>query len=205
MLDCRDLSSKPVKIDLQDCTLLIIDSHKQRSLARSGYAQRRKECQIALDYFQSKNPDVKSLGDVQLPLLEDAITAQALKPPVSHRVRHVINENLRVQASVDAIGLGKLDVLGSLMFESHVSLKEDYEVSCRELDFLVDTVMTLPGGIGARLTGAGFGGCTINLVKTDQIEAIKAHVLESYLENYGVQPSFYQTRPSAGAQVVWTG
>ncbi|RME01213.1 MAG: galactokinase, partial [Calditrichaeota bacterium] len=174
---------------------------KPRMLVDSHYNQRRAECQQAVELLQQRFPEVKSLRDVTMEQLKDL--SELLPPTLLRRTRHVVTENARVLASLDAFRWDNLYAFGSLMLSSHLSLKEDFEVSCPELDFLVDMVMMQNGSLGARLTGAGFGGCTVNLVETEQTEAIFARVGEKYREKFGLQAQLYLCEAAEGAKVVW--
>jgi galactokinase len=122
--------------------------------------------------------------------------------PLERRARHVVSENLRVEHFVDAASAADLKRMGQLFVESHRSLQQDYEVSCEELDFLVDTALTIPGVWGARMTGGGFGGCTVNLVDPAQGAAFREHIAAAYRRRYQIEPQIYTCRPSSGAGAV---
>ena len=199
-LDCRSRETRLYPISLGEHSIMIIDSKKPRELAQSKYNERRAECEQAVAILQEKNPGVRSLRDVHLEELEAA--RNRMPPVLWRRARHVVTENARVLASLEALRWNNLSALGSLLLSSHLSLKDDYEVSCDELDFLVDEVMLQPGSLGARLTGAGFGGCTLNLVETAAVEGLFQHVAEKYQRRFGWRPERYQTGAGDGAGVV---
>jgi galactokinase len=121
---------------------------------------------------------------------------------IARRARHVITENERVSLFVAAARCGDLARMGRLMVESHVSLRHDYEVSCRELDFLVDTAMGIDGVLGARMTGGGFGGCTVNLLRRGAGDRFRHEILRAYEERFGVTPQIFDCRPSGGSGEV---
>jgi galactokinase len=118
---------------------------------------------------------------------------------VARRARHVVTEDARVNCFVDASARGDLGLMGKLMVESHRSLQHDYEVSCEELDFLVDTALTLPGVLGSRMTGGGFGGCTVTMLRVDAAPAFREAIAQSYNARYGITPATYPCDPSDGA------
>ncbi len=203
LLDCRSLESQQIPLNLGGHVLLIIDSKKARTLATSKYKERRIECEKAIRHLKSYMPEISNLRDVDLEDFESVLgVVQSIPAYIARRARHVLAENLRVKAGVDALTRGDLSMFGSLMFESHVSLKENYEVSCAELDFLVDQVLTFNGGVGARLTGAGFGGCTVNLVRRELADEVQQRVERSYQEKFGIKPAFYLTTANNGAELI---
>jgi galactokinase len=140
---------------------------------------------------------VSSLRDVTPALLEKA---EACLPHLTgRRARHVVTENERVTMFVHASGRGDLDRMGQLMVESHLSLQHDYEVSCAELDFLVDTAIGIDGVLGARMTGGGFGGCTVNLLRCGAGENFRQEISTAYLDRFGITPQIVECHPSGGA------
>jgi len=140
---------------------------------------------------------VESLRDVDAAMFEAA--AGRIQPPARQRARHVVTEDARVEAFMAASNAGDLKTMGQLFVASHRSLQHDYEVSCEELDFLVDTALGVPGVFGARMTGGGFGGCTVNLVAPEAVAAFEAGVREAYQARFGIVPQIYRCKPSAGA------
>ncbi len=177
LIDCRTLDIQPVPLPAQ-VKILILDSAVPRTLAGSAYNQRRAECTSALRKLQVVQPDLRALRDVTL----DLLTAEAgrLDLVERQRVLHVVSENQRVLDSVAALRTGDVAQVGQLMHASHISLRDDYAVSSADLDTLVTLAMETPGILGARLTGAGFGGCVVALVETQHATAAAATITERY-------------------------
>lgn len=161
LIDFRDLAFRHVEIP-PTAGLYVCESGVTRSLTHSGYNERRRECQLGLEILQATSPDLQSLSDVTFELLE--AERRRLPPQVYKRCRYVIEENTRVRAACQCLEAGDLGGLGTLMSASHVGLSRSYEVSCMELDLLVEHANAIPGVAGARLMGAGFGGCVLCLV-----------------------------------------
>ncbi len=195
LLDCADQTTRPVPFDSQAPALLVIHSGVSHALAEGAYAQRRDECEQA-----SALLGVNTLRDVspdQLARLKDEAV-------LHQRATHVVLENERVCDAVTAIEQGHWDHLGALMTGSHRSLRDDYEVSCAELDLLVALATSEPGVYGARMTGGGFGGCVIVLVETDQLEAVADRISGQYADRMGWAPGCYRIQAGAGAREICT-
>ncbi len=188
-LDCRSLEHEPVPMSLGSAQLLIVDSRAPRALVDSAYNERRSACEKAVSILQAIDPEIHALRDVSPELFE--AHAHALASPVGERCRHVVRENDRVLASVHALKQGDLNTLGALMNASHESLRDDYEVSCPELDLLVSEAQAYGGVYGARMTGAGFGGCIVVVLERYATQALKAHLHGIYADKYGLTPGFY--------------
>ncbi|MBI5283003.1 MAG: galactokinase [Candidatus Solibacter usitatus] len=195
MLDCRSVTHRLVPIP-DGAEVVAVNTMVKHELGSSAYRQRVAECQEALSHFPGK----AALRDVTLAELERAAAKMAETPLA--RARHNILENLRVEGFHQAAVAGDLPLMGKLMVESHRSLQHDYEVSCEELDFLVDTALTLNGVHGARMTGGGFGGCTVNLVAPGAVEAFEREIKARYQTRWGLDPAVYRCTPSAGARRV---
>lgn len=179
-------------------TVLIIDSGVKHELARSEYAVRRRQCEDA-----ARALGVDSLRDVTAADLDRA--ADRLDPQLMRRARHVVNENTRTVRAAKAVAAADWSQVGALMVASHASLRDDYEVSCTELNLLVDLATELGeagGVIGARMTGGGFGGCIVSLVRTKSIGAATAAILDGYRKVTGIDALAFTTRPARGAHVV---
>ena len=185
LIDCRDLSVQPIPLP-PDVSLLVVDSGVRRELAESAYNERVAECRAA----------AKALG---VPSLRDATALDGLSGVLLRRARHVVTENGRVLAAAEALREGRLEELGPLFSASHTSLAGDYEVSTPELDALVAIAGQTDGVIAARLTGAGFGGCTVNLVKTDGADAVGREFVARYARETGIETRFWVSEPAAGA------
>jgi galactokinase len=199
LFDTRSLEWKPVKLPA-GTAIVIANSGVHHNLASSEYNTRHNECIQAVEILKKTYPTVKALRDVSLSQLE-AVRPE-LPGKVYKRARHVVNEYTRVMKAVDYLDKQDSAAFGRLMFETHTSLRDDYEVSCPELDILVDIAARLPGCLGARMTGGGFGGCTVNLVKEEAvgtfIEALKAE----YKAKTGIEAAIFPCKAAAGAHVV---
>jgi len=190
LLKCDTLEYRYVPFRLQDYTLVIGNTNKRRGLADSAYNERRRQCDEAVRYLQTRLPGLELLG--QLSPEQFRAHADAIPDPVVlKRARHVVEENERVQESVKALERGDLSRFGQLMNDSHDSLRDLYEVTGRELDAMVDAARNVPGVLGSRMTGAGFGGCTISLVHKDSVETFKREVGRTYRDKTGLNPDFY--------------
>ncbi len=198
-IDARDLSVEPAPMPEQ-ARIVVLDSAVPRTLAGTAYNQRRAQCEDAVRRLQPALPGIKALRDVS----PDALEAHRdLLPPVIYRrARHVVTENARVWASVEAMGSGDMARLGELMLASHASLRDDYAVSGPELDLLVELAVHA-GAWGARLTGAGFGGCAIALCRAEEADAIAREVIGAYNGRTGRAGYAFVTSPAADAQVLF--
>ncbi|HMP42583.1 MAG TPA: galactokinase [Roseiflexaceae bacterium] len=195
LLDCRDLNYRPVPIP-PDVRLIVCDSHIERTLAGSAYNQRRSECEQAVRLLRRHLPKITALRDVS-PEQFAALQAE-LPEPVRARARHVVSENDRVVRSAAALEAGDVATFGRLMNESHASLRDDYEVSIPAMDALVAAAQQVPGCYGSRLTGAGFGGCTISLVDPTAVDLFRSSVAEAYRHATGHDATIYVCRASNG-------
>jgi galactokinase len=175
----------------------------KHELASSAYNERRASCEAGVKYLAQFYPNVTALRDVTLEQLEQH--RNGLPEVVYRRCRHVITENARVLAAADALGQNDLQRFGKLMAQSHVSLRDDYEVSSEELDLMVELAQRIDGVHGARMTGGGFGGCTVNLVRTENVEDFRARVPEDYERVTKIKPEIYITTAANGAEEVGHG
>lgn len=197
LLDCRSLQYEFVKLP-PDLQLVICNTMVRHELASGEYNARRAECEEGVRILRIVLPEIRALRDVTLTQLEKHV--RILPAKVFARCRHVITENARVKSAVEAFQRGESKALGPLMQDSHRSLRDDYEVSCRELDLMVEIAMAQPGLIGARMTGGGFGGCTINLVESAAVSDFKRKVAAEYSSKTGLTPEIYVSPASEGAQ-----
>lgn len=196
LLDTRTLEHSYIPLP-EDIAIVVADSRVRRSLAGSEYNVRRAQCEQAVRVLREAGLEsLQALRDVTLEQLLQH--AGVLSPIVLQRARHVITENARVHATVAALQRGDLETVGALMKEGHLSLRDDYEVSAPELDLLVETAWTVPGCYGARLTGAGFGGCTIALVQAEAVEDLSSQLIARYLETFDREPAVYVVHPADG-------
>jgi galactokinase len=200
LIDCRTFASEPVPLP-PEVRMLVLDSAVPRTLAGSAYNQRRAECESALHKLQRVHPDLKALRDVSADVL--AAEGARLDPIELRRARHVVTENARVQNSVAALRAGDVARFGQLMIESHASLRDDYAVSGSELDMLVTVALETPGVLGARLTGAGFGGCAVALVRAAQAEIAAERCAAQYQQASGRIGTVYICAPSDGVSANW--
>jgi galactokinase len=195
-LDCRDLTYRHVPLR-GDVKVVVCNSGVKRALAQSEYEVRLKQCRQAVAQIATTGLAVKSLRDVEPADLESA--RSALDELLLRRARHVVTENQRVLEAVKVLEAGDLERFGVLMNASHESLREDYAVSSKELDVLVELAWKQPGTLGARMTGAGFGGCTVNLVRANAAEAFAEAVRRGYQDALGLRAEIYVCRASDGA------
>ena len=208
-LDCRSLEYEHILLNLSDHYIVICNTKVKRELAASEYNKRRAECERGVDIMSRWVPDISSLRDIALSDFKKH--EEELPALTQKRCRYVIEENARV---LDAVSVLKgrsqrtsektdesLIQFGSLMNASHNGLRDDYEVSCKELDLLTDIARSITGVIGSRMTGAGFGGCTVSIVHKDALEIFQTRVTTKYHEQTGIEPEIYLCNVSDGAQV----
>jgi galactokinase len=189
VLDCRSLDYQNVPVELDDHRIVIVSSEVKRSLASSAYNTRRAECQEAVDHFRQYDKSVSALRDVSSEMFE--AYSDELTPVVLRRCRHVVAENQRVLDAVIALKKGELKVFGNLMSESHQSLRDDFDVSCPELDLLVELALNTDGVLGSRMTGAGFGGCTVSLVHKDAVKTLEERLNNDYTARFNLTPGIF--------------
>ena len=194
-LDCRDLSYSMVPLP-DGIRVVACDSRVQRRLDASAYNQRRAECAAAVDGLKPVLGAITALRDVTPDTLRR--NRERLPEVVYRRARHVVAENERVLRGIELLRNGDSEGFGSLLYESHESLRSDYEVSCPELDTLVESARRAPGTLGARMTGAGFGGCTVNLVRSHSVPAFVEFVRREFRSKTGGECEVHVCRPSAG-------
>ena len=198
LLDCNTLEYKYAPLDLRDHTIVIANTNKRRELGESKYNERRAECERALVNLQTKL-DIKYLGDLTVEVFNahaDLIDSEIDRK----RARHAVSENQRTLEAVSALEKGDLEKFGQLMDASHISLRDDYEVTGKELDTLVELAWKEEGVIGSRMTGAGFGGCTVSIVKSENVETFMSRVGPAYKQATGYEASFYIADVGAGAR-----
>jgi galactokinase len=198
-LDCRSLEHRLVPLPA-GIAFAAVNTMVKHALAASAYKERVAECAEAARGVQLRYPEVRSLRDVTPEQL--AAVAASLPPVIARRARHVITENARVERFVEACRRNDAAVLGRLLVESHSSLRKDYEVSCGELDFLVETALALGEVHGARMTGGGFGGCAVALLETSAWARFRKEMTAAYERRFRITPQIYSCRPSAGASEV---
>ena len=199
LLDCRSLRFKLLPLS-SDAQLVICNTMVKHALASSAYNERRMQCEEGVERLSSVLPSVKALRDVTTTQLEQY--KNLLREVVYRRCRHIITENERVLAAGEALEQSNLDRLGELMNQSHESLRDDFEVSCEELDLMVNLARGIDGVFGARMTGGGFGGCTVNLVARDKADNFKSLVAAAYQKATGIAPEIYVCNAVQGAEEI---
>jgi len=200
-LDTRSLHYEHIPWQNPNICLAIMDTKVKRELVSSAYNQRREECEQAVRLFQTWEPQVQSLRDVSPETFHRH--KEELPEPIRQRAEHVIFENQRVLQSVEALRKGDYQTFGQLMRASHASLRDLYEVSCRELDLVVQIAEETPGVLGARMTGAGFGGCAIALLPRQTVSELTQRLLFHYTRQTQRKPDIYITSPNQGGQVSY--
>ena len=199
-LDTNTLNYEYAPVILKDAKIVITNSKVKHSLVDSAYNDRRNECETALKELQEKLP-IQSLGELTQEEFE--LHKGAIKDPVrQRRAKHAVYENQRTIRAVEALRENDVELFGRLMNESHQSLKEDYQVSCQEIDILVDLAQAMPGVLGSRITGGGFGGCTVSIVRNDAVDGFISQIGKTYQEKVGHEAEFYVVDIGDGAKII---
>lgn len=204
LLDCRSLEYKllplPAGVTMVICNTMVKHGH-----SGGEYNDRRAQCEEGVRILKQYFPAIKALRDVTLTQLESQRTDlrhERMPDLIYRRCHHIVSENARVLRTVDAFQKADLKTVGACMAESHLSMKDDYEISCRELDIMVDLANRRAGLIGSRMTGGGFGGCTLSLVRTDSVQQFKSEMRSAYQEATGIDPDIYISAAGAGVSEV---
>ena len=201
LLDCRALAHEHAALRFDtDTRIVVCRSMVHHELADSGYNTRRAQCEAGVAQLQARRPQLRALRDVDEAAWPD--WPAGLDPLLARRCRHVVRENARGRAAADALRAADAERFGELMYASHASLRDDFEVSCAELDLLVDLARTVEGVYGARMTGGGFGGCTVNLVRADALTRFEAQVISGYTAATGRTPQIFSCQPAGGVCVA---
>ncbi len=200
LLDCRDLSKQFVLIDERELRVVIVNTMVRHELGAGEYAERRHQCEEGVAYFKSASSNVRALRDVSMKQLDSA--RRLLPEIVYRRCRHVITENARTTEAAAALGRRDYERAGELMNDSHRSLREDYEVTIPELDFLADEAQRVKGVYGSRMTGGGFGGCTVSLVQPRAVDAFVEQIRRAYEGKFRKTPDVYVTTATGGVSVL---
>ncbi len=198
-LDCKTLDYKLVPIELDGYKLVLSNTNKKHSLGASKYNERRSECEAGFEILKEHLPEITCLGDVT-PEMYEPLAKFITDEVVERRVRHVIEEDARVKKSIDVLTAGDLESFGALMTASHNSLRDLYEVTCPELDLLAAEALKIDGVLGSRMTGAGFGGCTVTLIKSEMVDTFIETIGKKYLDTIGYEASFYITEIGDGGR-----
>jgi galactokinase len=197
LIDCRSLEITHIPLNTSSTVIVICDTRVKHELSSSEYNTRRAECERGVEILRQALPGIRALRDVSP---DDFRAHEELLPePIRSRCRHVVMENERTLHAAHALKEGDFDEVGRLMRASHESLRDDYEVSCRELDVLADAANSVEGVYGARMTGAGFGGCTVNLVRREALARFQDEVATRYYEGTGKKPIIYVSEAAEGA------
>ena len=200
LFDCRELTKRYVSIDPKDLRVVICNSMVKHELTGGEYAERRRQCEAGVAYFRRDQPSIRALRDVTLQQVESA--AGKLDEVIRRRCRHVVTENVRCVEAGAELDQKHYERAGALMVESHRSLRDDYQVSCPELDFLAAEAKAVPGVFGARMTGGGFGGCIVALCRPHSVEALTGHLRSAYQNKFDIDPGIFATTAMGGASVI---
>ena len=200
LIHTRDLQAEQIPMDtgdLANCSIIVANSMVKHSVATGDYGVRRRELEEGQAILRERFPQLRDLGDA---IIDQLVSCEAaMQPNVFKRCKHVVTENARVLAACEAMRKGDAATLGTAMTASHASQRDDFEDSVEEIDFLVETALQQPGCYGARLTGGGFGGCTVNLVATEHVPAFTSALSAAYQQRFGIVPEIYPCHAAAGA------
>jgi galactokinase len=203
LLDCRDLSVRLLPFGSGACRIMIFDSMVKHEVGGGEYGKRRQQCEQACAVLNKKYPQVKALRDANESMLKSV--KDQLDAVLFSRAGHVIGENARVLAAAEALGRNNVAEFGRLMYSSHCSARDLYQISCEQTDFLVEEICRLRGAYGARISGGGFGGSVVALVRPDEAEGISQKVSEAYKDRFGLDCCVYPARPWQGTEIVELG
>lgn len=198
-LDCRSLQYAYIPVSFPDHQILLVDSGVKHALASSAYNERRAQCREGVRIIADRYPGVRALRDASARQVDECLT---FNPVLHKRCRYVVDENQRVLDACADLESGDVKALGIKMALTHKGLQHQYEVSCAELDFLVQFALSMEGVAGARMMGGGFGGCTINLVRKDRLDSFIQEITHAYLEKWDVKPNLYRINIVDGAELI---
>jgi galactokinase len=200
LLDCRSLDFELIPISVENARIIVCNTMVKHELGSSEYNKRRKECEEGVNILKNKFPEINSLRDADINKFNDV--ESEMTETVKKRCRHIITENDRVMQSIEYLKKKDMSNFGLMLNGSHDSLRDDYEVSCKELDIMVNIARNIDGVYGARVTGGGFGGCTVNLVEVDKSENFINEIKKQYYKETNLQPDVYMFVPSEGAKEI---
>ena len=200
LIDCRSLETTQIPLDTSETVIVIADTRVKHELASSEYNKRRAECERGVGILKEWLPEIRALRDVSVEEFEKY--EERLPEPVRRRCRHVVTEDARTLLAAEALRAGRMEEMGRLMYLSHESLRKDYEVSCKELDLMVEIASRVDGVKGARMTGGGFGGCTVNLVARAALDEFQKTVASEYKRQINLEPFIYVVEASDGAREI---
>jgi galactokinase len=198
LIDCRSLELNHIELNLPGAAFVICNTNVRHELATSAYNQRRRECEDAVRILRAHLPTIRALRDVNIGDLKEH--AKELPDVLYRRAQHIVTENARTLEAAIALKDGDVEKFGTLMSASHLSLREDFEVSCPELDLMVELAGRCDGVFGARMTGGGFGGCTVNLVRSDTVEAFSQLITTEYRAQTGIDTDIYVVNTDDGVK-----
>ena len=196
LIDCRTLEARAIPARLAGAVILVTDSGVKHELAGSAYNDRRRDCEDSVKLLAPHIPGIRALRDVSVKRFAEL--EPLLPEQLRRRARHVVGENARTLAAAEALAAANLPELGRLMNASHASLRDDYEVSCEEVDVLVHAAQACPGVYGSRMTGGGFGGCTVSVVEQSALAAAQERIAAEYQRGTGLTPTFLVTTAGQG-------
>ena len=196
LIDCRSLATTDVPCALREASIVICDTKVKHDLAGSAYNDRRRECESSVSAMRVRRPDLRALRDLSPEELD--LHGEVLTDALRRRCRHVVHENARTLAAAQALAEEDLAQFGRLMVASHDSLRSDYEVSCAELDLAVEVAIAVSGVYGARMTGGGFGGCTVTLVRNEMVDELSERLRRSFHDRFQRHPDIFAVRASEG-------
>jgi len=200
LLDCKSLEYQQIPIHIHPYKIIMLNTKVEHTLASSEYNTRKQECEEGVGIVQKKNPTIRSLRDVTREMLEASKSAMTQK--VYQRCSFIIDENKRVHSMVEAFRRNDLEKVGELLYQAHHGISKLYEVSCPESDFLVDFTKTYPSVLGARQTGGGFGGCTLNLVHEKAVEDFTREAFVAYKREFDIELEAFEVKPSGGTSIM---
>jgi galactokinase len=198
-LDCRSIEYDYVPLKMEGIKVLLLNTNVKHKLSDTEYNTRRQQCEQGVAWVREKHPGVKSLRDVTLPMLDELVKSR--DNLIYRRCRYVVEENQRLLEGCEDLKRGDIQALGQKMYRTHTGLSREYEVSCPELDFLVEAVRTEPAVLGARMMGGGFGGCTINLVREEALKDLVPKIAQLYKEKMGLELTPYIARIEDGTSL----
>ncbi|MCX6122867.1 MAG: galactokinase [Ignavibacteriales bacterium] len=199
-IDCRSLEYKYYPFAFHNISIVLFDTRVSHSLASSEYNRRREECNEGVVIIKTKNPEVDSLRDVSVEMLQKC--KDKMDATIYRRCKYVVEENDRVLHACQELEQGDLKAFGKYMIKTHEGLSRDYEVSCKELDFLVELVQNDPQVYGSRMMGGGFGGCTINLIENNHVEEVSSMLTERYKQQFNIDLKTYITSIGSGTNII---
>jgi len=200
LLDCRSMEYEYIPLKLEGYKLVLLNTNVKHSLADSAYNKRRSQCEQGVAWIKAAQPEVNSLRDATVDMLKEHVETRDAE--VFQKCKFVVEEISRIQQAAQSLKQGDLVALGKLMFATHEGLSKDYEVSCQELDFLVDFVKNLDFVPGARMMGGGFGGCTINIVKDEEIDSLISEISTLYSKAFGLTLDAYIVETDNGSELI---